>query len=130
MKMTPQPNKSKQTENGNPTLSNSLHLSSALYAGPLPPAEAFEKYERVLHGASDRILKMAEEEANHRRKLETCTLTHNIWIAHLSQIFAFILGITGLIGGVYCVSIGQAWAGVTIGGASLVALVSAFLIRK
>ncbi len=32
------------------------------YSGPLPPVEDFEGYERVLPGAADRIMTMAEKE--------------------------------------------------------------------
>lgn len=39
--------------------------------GPLPPADELEKYEAVLPGAADRIVKMAEGQANHRAQLET-----------------------------------------------------------
>lgn len=78
--------------------------SSMAFIGPLPPPEAFEKYERTHAGAADRIIKMAENEANHRRELEKKALVHNIWVAHLSQFFAFILSITGLKRGrvLYC----------------------------
>ena len=125
------PHNKKLPENGNSNPAPmQMTTASAVYSGPLPPAEAFERYEKTLEGAADRILQMAESEAIHRRQIESSALYHNIWIAHLSQIFAFILGISGLIGGVYCIVVGQPWAGAAIGGATLVALVSAFLRKK
>ncbi len=42
----------------------------ASYSGPIPPAEELQAYEQVIPGAADRIITMAEEEANHRRKME------------------------------------------------------------
>lgn len=62
--------------------------------------------------------------------MEKRVLDHNLWMAHLGQIFGFILGIVGLLGGVYCVINNQPWAGAAIGGASLATLVTPFLSKK
>jgi len=40
----------------------SQQMISASVSGPLPLAEQFDKYEKVLPGAADRILTMAEKE--------------------------------------------------------------------
>ena len=40
------------------------------YQGPLPSPEAFATYEQTVPGAGDRILRLAEEEAAHRRSQE------------------------------------------------------------
>lgn len=55
------------------------HQAQAIFAqkfhqGPLPPQEEFAGYERVLTGASDRILTMAERQAEHRQQIELETL--------------------------------------------------------
>ena len=42
-------------------------LLAASYTAPLPPPALFEDYERVVPGAGDRILKMAEAEGWSRR---------------------------------------------------------------
>lgn len=36
------------------------------WAGPLPPPADFERYERILAGAADRIMRLAEEEQRAR----------------------------------------------------------------
>lgn len=41
-------------------------MRSEIYSGPIPPPEAFEKYEKVLPGAADRIMKMTERQQEHR----------------------------------------------------------------
>lgn len=46
-------------------------FEASLHAGPLPSADEMEKYEAVLPGAADRIVKMAEGQADHRAELET-----------------------------------------------------------
>ncbi len=41
-----------------------------LYAGPLPHPEILEKFEQILPGSADRILKQAEAQTLHRIELE------------------------------------------------------------
>lgn len=41
------------------------------FSGPLPPSEQFRRYEEVCPGAADRILGLAEREAEHRHAKET-----------------------------------------------------------
>lgn len=36
------------------------------YSGPLPAPEDFSEYEKILPGSTDRILKMAEKQVDHR----------------------------------------------------------------
>jgi uncharacterized membrane protein len=42
----------------------------SLFSGPLPPAEQFEQYERVLPGCADRIVTMAESALTHNLQAE------------------------------------------------------------
>ena len=42
---------------------NHIIQQTQFHHGPLPTPEAFEKYNRVLLGAADRILRMAEKQA-------------------------------------------------------------------
>ena len=55
-----------------PEVAASLHsltqVARSVYSGPLPPAVEFVKYEEVMPGAGDRILKLAEGEQNLRAK--------------------------------------------------------------
>ena len=48
------------------------------YQGPLPRPEDFAAYDRVLRGAADRILKMAENQATHRQAMERRALSGDI----------------------------------------------------
>ncbi|MCL1947802.1 MAG: DUF2335 domain-containing protein [Chitinivibrionia bacterium] len=57
------------------------------YSGPLPPATEFAQYEQILNGAAQRILTLAEKEAEHRRIIENKMLKS----VEIGQIFAFIL---------------------------------------
>ncbi len=39
-------------------------------SGPIPPPSMMEQYERTLPGSADRILKMAENQSEHRQWIE------------------------------------------------------------
>ena len=46
------------------------------HQGPLPSPESFASYEQTLPGAGDRILRLAEDEAQHRRSEEQADGVH------------------------------------------------------
>lgn len=48
------------------------------YSGPLPKPEDLAKYEQVLSGSADRIIRMAERQAEHRQKLEKVVVESNV----------------------------------------------------
>jgi hypothetical protein len=48
------------------------------FSGPLPHPEDLAKYEQVLPGSADRIISMAEQQAEHRRNLEKSVILSNV----------------------------------------------------
>ena len=40
------------------------------FQGPIPPPSVLEAYEKILPGAAERILKMAENQSTHRQEIE------------------------------------------------------------
>ena len=44
--------------------------ATEVWAGPIPPPEALQKYEDLVPGAANRILKMAEGQTAHRIQIE------------------------------------------------------------
>jgi len=67
-----------------------VHHQQSLYQGPIPPVEEFEGYERVLPGAADRILQMAEHQAAHRQALERRVLTGDLLKSMMGTVLAYI----------------------------------------
>src|SRR5438034_5455816 len=45
-------------------------LIAQSFSGPLPPPDALAKFEQVLPGLADRIMKMAEKQSAHRQSIE------------------------------------------------------------
>lgn len=45
--------------------------ASTTFAGPIPPPEFLAEYDKICPGLGDRLVKMAEDEAAHRRSIET-----------------------------------------------------------
>lgn len=59
------------------------------FSGPLPPPEMLAQYDAVLPGSADRIVKMAEDQSSHRRRIES-----------RGQIFGFVLVLVAIVGGI------------------------------
>lgn len=74
-------------------------IMSASYSGPLPLPSDFEGYERVVPGAADRILTMAETQQKELLKQASKEQEANIKENRRAQWFAFILGLF-VIGGI------------------------------
>ena len=62
------------------------------FSGPLPAAGEFEKYERALNGSANRILAMAEKEAEYRHKIDETSIK----LFGRGQLFAFILSLLSI----------------------------------
>lgn len=81
-------------------------MEQKAYSGPIPPPEDFAGYEDVVKGSAHRILRMAEENANHRIDMEKNILEKDYNLKRLGYIsgaclvilfgvFSFILGLYG-----------------------------------
>lgn len=97
------------------------------WSGPMPHPDDLDAYERILPGAADRILTMAEKQTAHRQRLEEIAVTGNEDRARRGQRYGLIIGLGGLGASVGMVALGEPQAAIVIGGATLVSLVGAFL---
>lgn len=61
------------------------------FSGPLPHPQVLSKYEDVTPGAADRIIAMAEKQAQHRQELEAKIVTSNVQNERIGMYFAFAL---------------------------------------
>ncbi|MDR3351042.1 MAG: DUF2335 domain-containing protein [Prevotellaceae bacterium] len=60
------------------------------YQGPIPDPDSLARYEQIQPGFAERIMRMAEEEAIHRRSNENKIIKGNVRMAMLGIVFAFL----------------------------------------
>jgi len=70
---------------------------AAVYSGPLPPSQELMNYNNIIPGAAERIITMAEKEAEHRRSAENLLVAEEVRSSKTGQRFAFVLGFGSLI---------------------------------
>ncbi len=81
------------------------------YSGPIPPAIEVQKYEKILTGAADRILSLAETEQQIRKSSIKYNFRTNNFVILASIMVSF-----GLIGAAFWyVYLGEPWFGVALG---------------
>lgn len=100
------------------------------HQGPIPAPEIIAGYEKVLAGSADRIIRMAEKEQDHRHKLQIQNQTQLGWLTFIGQLFAFVIGVSGVAGGIYLVKNDKSVTGFSVFFTSLAALVGIFLYNR
>lgn len=117
-------NKNFQNHNSQSAL---IQHQSVSFSGPLPHPEILQKYDEVYPGAAKIIIEMAKSQSEHRQDLERRVIGSDIRNSKMGLIFGFIVGFTGIVAGVYIISIGQVIAGSVLSGFTLVSLVGTFV---
>lgn len=87
-------------------------------------------YERALPTSAERIFKMAEQEQSHRHHLERKDIETRTSIARLGQIFAFALGISGTVGGIFLALFDKSVAGFGVFFTSLATLAGIYVFTQ
>lgn len=97
------------------------------FSGPLPPPEVLEKFNEVVPGSAERIIKMAEDQFIHRSGLENKVIDSDIVTSKRGQILGFVIAIVGLVVSLVAIINGSQLAGSVIGGGTLASLVGVFM---
>ena len=97
------------------------------FSGPLPPPEILKKFDEVVPGAAERIIKMAEEQSTHRKDLEKKVIESDIARSKWGQVLGFAIAIAGLATSTLIAIYGSAIAGGIIGVGTLASLVGVFM---
>jgi uncharacterized membrane protein len=108
---------------------NKVQITQAFHAfsGPLPPPEVLKKFDEIVPGAAERIMKMAEGQFVHRTELEKKVIDSGIAREKWGQIMGFLIAIVGLIVSGLIAIYGNALAGGIIGIGTLCSLVGVFM---
>ena len=96
-------------------------------SGPLPPPEVLAGYDRIVPGAAERIISMAENQARHRQQIEKIAIESDSKDARLGLYFGLTIGLVAVIGGVTCIMSGHEVGGTIVGGTGLTGLVGVFV---
>ena len=97
---------------------------------PLPPPAILEHYERILPGAAERILRLAELQAGHRRHLETTVVEADARRATSGQVLGFILALSTIVGGFVLIRVGRSLEGLASVVLAATSLVAVFVATK
>src|SRR5690242_8766078 len=66
------------------------------YEGLLPHPEHLARFEAILPGTTDRILKIAENQSSHRHRMENKFLNFNGWGEIIGVVFAGLIVLAGI----------------------------------
>lgn len=112
----------------------SLVHTSVEYQGPIPPSAELERYEKILPGSAERILRMAENQTSHRQGLERKVIDSDVRNSNLGIWFAFIIVVLALVLSGFAIHAGYPIVGLLFGAGSIGSIVGAFIyghrIRK
>ena len=94
---------------------------------PLPSPDAVQRYEQVLPGAADRIMKLLEGQAEHRMDMETALVEGALRTERLGQVFGLSIVIVVFAVSAWLINGGHGISGTVLGVTDLVALIAVFL---
>ena len=115
---------------GDEAVGSTQVVKSFGYAGPLPLPRIAEEYERILPGAAERIVSMAERQAAHRQTMESKDLDGYLKdrrAARVERAWGMALGFVLAAGALVVAAIVQGVVGGIIGAGGLATLAGAFL---
>lgn len=87
-------------------------------------------FDEVVPGAASRIIAMAEAEQQHTHRMDADVLSKIHSEQRFGQCAAVFLAVLFLGGALYCANIGQPWVAGILGGTTVMALVSAFVLGR
>jgi uncharacterized membrane protein len=92
-----------------------------------PSPDILRNYEKVMPGLAKKIICYAERQTVHRIEMERRLITSNIRKSYMGLIFGFLIGVTGIGGGMYLTTIGFNIIGIVFSSGTLVSLVMTFI---
>jgi uncharacterized membrane protein len=105
-------------------------IQVASFHGPLPHPSLLARYNEVIPGGADRIMAMAERQSAHREALEAQMIAANLASQTRGSIFAFLLCLVTILGGMFLIYSGKSGVGLASVIASLAGLASVFFVAR
>lgn len=97
------------------------------FSGPLPPPEALARYNDIEPGMADRIVRMAEHQAEHRQRMESAVITGNIRAEARGQHYGLAISLIVVLGSLWLISTGHGVLGLAGIVATLASLAAVFV---
>ena len=110
-----------------PQLRRHVEARLEAYSGPLPKPSDLQEYDNVVPGAGERIIRMAEQQAEHRQFLEKTVITGDTKRADMGLYSGAVIAFCVLGGSIFLIYTGHDWAGAFILSLDIVGLVSVFI---
>ena len=117
---------------GNAGVQKNHHI--LMRSGPLPDPSELAEYEKIKTGFAERILIMAEKQSSHRQELEQTKLAAEVKQferrddeAKRGQLFALIIVLATIGGGIYTALRGAQIFGSIIGGLGIASIIYIFV---
>lgn len=99
-------------------------------ASILPPAEELAAYEAIQPGITERFLAAYEKQQEHRMVIEKTVITGAVQRTHQGQIFAFLLGVIAICGGLGLLFLGKSIIGLSVLIGAVASLIGVFIYGK
>ena len=90
------------------------------------PSKHLAAYKEISPEIPERIMRMAENQSDHRRQLESAIVASNLKLEVRGQVFGFVIAMSAVIGGIYLMANGQSLEGASTAIAALAGLVGLF----
>jgi uncharacterized membrane protein len=100
------------------------------FSGPIPPPRVLEGYEKIVPGAAERILAMAESDMRHQQQYDNAILKASKDNIARGQILGFLIGIATISASIYSAILEYPWLAGILGGSTVVGLVTAFVVGR
>jgi uncharacterized membrane protein len=117
-----------------PAMSKSAQMTQVvtqrITTGPLPEPETLARYEQVQPGAADRIIRMAEQQAEHRRGIEKTVVNGNVAREKWGQMIGAGLYILTVGAGTWLIAHGFSTGGLTTIISASAGAVGVFIVGK
>ena len=108
----------------------SIKSHTSIFSSPIPPPEILKGYNEIIPDGADRILKMVERQSEHRISLENNVIIRQQKQSGAGQIMGFVLSLVLIGASVFLGINGHDVLAATLGGATIVALASVFVIGQ
>lgn len=100
------------------------------FSGPIPPPEHLEGYERVQPGLAERIVSMAEKEQASQLECDKIYVEGPVKATQRGQWMGFAIAIFFAIASTVLGILGETAVAITLGGGTLVSLVTIFVTNR